>query len=84
MMEGTPVSPSERLSEMLMMGLRLIEPIPRARFLRIAGKEPEAALDQHRLQRLIDGGFLTLDTNGLASTSEGRQRLNAVLGELLA
>jgi len=82
-MEETAVSPRERLSEMLMMGLRLTEPIPRARFLRIAGQEPEQALDQRRLQRLIDGGFLTLDTQGLASTGEGRQRLNAVLGELL-
>jgi oxygen-independent coproporphyrinogen-3 oxidase len=83
-MEETSVSAGERLSEMLMMGLRLTEPIPRARFLRIAGNEPEVALDQRRLQRLIDGGFLTLNEQGLASTSEGRQRLNAVLGELLA
>lgn len=83
-MEETPVSASERLSEMLMMGLRLTEPIPRARFQRIAGGMPEAALDQRRLQRLIDGGFVTLDSSGLSSTSEGRQRLNAVLAELLA
>jgi len=83
-MEETPVSPSERLSEMLMMGLRLTEPIPRARFLRIAEQQPEQALDQRRLRRLIDGGFLTLDAAGLSSTVEGRQRLNAVLGDLLA
>ena len=83
-MEETIVNPTERLSEMLMMGLRLTEPIPRARFLRIAGDQPEAALDQRRLQRLIDGGFLTLDANGLSSTAEGRQRLNAVLGDLLS
>ena len=83
-MEDAMVNPTERLSEMLMMGLRLTEPIPRARFLRIAGNQPEAALDQRRLQRLIDGGFLTLDANGLSSTAEGRQRLNAVLGDLLS
>ncbi len=83
-MEDTMVNPTERLSEMLMMGLRLTEPIPRARFMRIAGNQPEAALDQRRLQRLIDGGFLMLDANGLSSTAEGRQRLNAVLGELLS
>ncbi|HEU0071439.1 MAG TPA: radical SAM family heme chaperone HemW [Alphaproteobacteria bacterium] len=82
-MEESAVAKDERLSEMLMMGLRLAEPIPRARFLRIAGKEPEAALDQKRLQRLIEGGFLTIDERGLASTSEGRQRLNAVLAELI-
>ena len=83
-MEETIVNPRERLSEMLMMGLRLTEPIPRARFLRIAGNQPEAALDHRRLQRLIDGGFLTLDADGLSSTADGRQRLNAVLGDLLS
>ena len=83
-MEETVVNPRERLAEMLMMGLRLVEPIPRARFLRIAGNQPEAALDQRRLQRLIDGGFLMLDANGLSSSADGRQRLNAVLGDLLS
>ena len=83
-MEETAVASDERLSELLMMGLRLTEPIPRARFLRVAGKQPETALDMRRLQRLIDGGFLTLDDSGLASTAAGRQRLNAVLETLLA
>ncbi|HEY4134373.1 MAG TPA: radical SAM family heme chaperone HemW [Alphaproteobacteria bacterium] len=82
--EETRVTRDERLSEMLMMGLRLTEAIPRARFRRIAGAEPEAVLDARRLQRLIDGGFLSLDETGLASTVEGRQRLNAVLSDLLA
>jgi putative oxygen-independent coproporphyrinogen III oxidase len=83
-MEETLVSPRERLAEMLMMGLRLTEPIPRARFVRIAGEQPEQALERRRLQRLIDGGFLQLDPTGLSSTGEGRQRLNAVLGDLLS
>ncbi|MFN4283586.1 MAG: radical SAM family heme chaperone HemW [Alphaproteobacteria bacterium] len=82
-MDETAVAPDERLSELLMMGLRLAEPIPRARFLRVAGKQPEAALDPQRLRRLIDGGFLRLDETGLSATAEGRQRLNAVLADLL-
>jgi hypothetical protein len=41
-------------------------------------------LQPTRLQGLIDGGFLVLDAVGLRASQAGRQRLNAVLGELLA
>jgi coproporphyrinogen III oxidase-like Fe-S oxidoreductase len=66
-----------------MMGLRLDETVPRARFRRECGAEPEAVLDRARLARLIEGGFLVLDEAGLRATAEGRQRLNGVLGTLL-
>jgi oxygen-independent coproporphyrinogen-3 oxidase len=69
---------------MLMMGLRLAEPIPRDRFRRVAGAEPETLLDPARLTRLIDGGFLILDATGLRATPAGRQRLNSVLAGLIA
>lgn len=82
--EETVVGREERVTEMLMMGLRLVEPIPRERFRRIAGAEPEAVLDPARLLRLIDGGFVTLDDAGLRATAAGRQRLNSVLEALLA
>jgi oxygen-independent coproporphyrinogen-3 oxidase len=78
------VERDERVTEMLMMGLRLVEPIPRGRFRRIAGAEPEAVLDPARLKRMIDGGFVTLDGAGLCATAAGRQRLNSVLEALLA
>ena len=35
------------------------------------------------LARLVDSGFLVLDGSGLRATEAGRQRLNAVLGNLL-
>ena len=82
--EETIVGRDERVTEMLMMGLRLVEPIPRERFRRIAGAEPEAVLDPARLKRMIDGGFLTLDQDGLRATAAGRQRLNSLLEALLA
>lgn len=82
--EEAVVGRDERITEMLMMGLRLVEPIPRERFRRIAGAEPEAALDPARVKRLIDGGFITLDDDGLRATAAGRQRLNSVLAALLA
>jgi oxygen-independent coproporphyrinogen-3 oxidase len=36
------------------------------------------------LPRLVEGGFLRLDTDRLAATPAGRQRLNAVLAALFA
>ena len=73
----------ERLTELLMMGLRTTEGIDRGRVSGECGRALENALDRLRLGRLIDGGFLVLDDAGLRATSAGRQRLNAVVGELL-
>jgi oxygen-independent coproporphyrinogen-3 oxidase len=81
--ERLPIGPRERLEEMLMMGLRLAEPVPRARFRRECAAAPEELLDQGRLARLVEGGFLVLDGTGLRATPAGRQRLNAVLAALL-
>jgi len=77
------VSPDERLEEALMMGLRLATGVPRDDFARITGGNPENMLDQSRRDRLIDGGFLELDEEGLRATPAGRLRLNSVLGALL-
>ncbi len=78
------VSPDERLEEALMMGLRLATGIPRVDFTRITGGNPEDALDQSRLSRLTEGGFMELDQAGLRATSAGRLRLNSVLAALLS
>ena len=73
-----------RISEALMMGLRLAEGIDAERFARRTGAALDTALDTVALGRLVAGGFLTNDAAGLRATSEGRQRLDAVLGALLA
>jgi oxygen-independent coproporphyrinogen-3 oxidase len=78
------VSREERLSELLMMGLRLKEGVPLARMEEESGKPATQALDQARVQRLIDGGFLTLSEDRLTATQEGRQRLDAVLAALIS
>jgi oxygen-independent coproporphyrinogen-3 oxidase len=70
------------VAEMLMMGLRLAEGIDRARLEQAAGDEVEA-LFTNALPRLVEGGFLTLDSDRLAATAAGRQRLDAVLAALL-
>jgi putative oxygen-independent coproporphyrinogen III oxidase len=81
--ERVALGAAERLEEMLMMGLRIKEGVPRARFHRECGAEAEAVLDADRLARLVGGGFLVLDEEGLRATSAGSQRLNAVLAALL-
>jgi oxygen-independent coproporphyrinogen-3 oxidase len=65
------------------MGLRLTDGIPRAVFATALGRAPEEILDAARLARLVDGGFMVVDSAGLRATPDGRQRLNSVLGALL-
>jgi oxygen-independent coproporphyrinogen-3 oxidase len=81
--ETTPISRETAVEEMLMMGLRLVEGVSRKRLEALAGRAVEA-LFAGALPRLVDGGFLTLDGECLAATTAGRQRLNAVLGALIA
>jgi oxygen-independent coproporphyrinogen-3 oxidase len=81
--EMTPISRDASIEEMLMMGLRLAEGIPRPRLEALAERNIE---DRFRpaLSRLVEGGFVTLTDERLVATAAGRQRLNAVLGALLA
>jgi putative oxygen-independent coproporphyrinogen III oxidase len=82
MEERLEIDPQARLLELVMMGLRLAEGVPRARFLRECGAPPEDLLDAPALARLE--GFVVLDQAGLRATKAGRQRLNSVLATLLA
>lgn len=75
---------AERLREMLMMGLRLKEGVPVARIEEESALPFAQALDAMRAKRLIDGGFLSLTGDRLIATQAGRQRLDAVLGALVA
>jgi oxygen-independent coproporphyrinogen-3 oxidase len=81
--EQTPIARADAVGEMLMMGLRLVEGIARQRIEALAEKTVEE-LFAGALPPLVEGGFLTLDAERLAATAAGRQRLNAVLGALLA
>jgi oxygen-independent coproporphyrinogen-3 oxidase len=79
--ETTPIGRETQVEEMVMMGLRLVEGISRARLEGLAECSVEGLFGVS-LIRLIDGGFITLDKKRLAATPAGRQRLNAVLGAL--
>ena len=79
-----PVTPEERAREMLLMGLRLTEGIDRARFAARTGMALEAALEADILAQAIEAGYLIHTPDRLAATPEGRKRLDALLGALVA
>jgi oxygen-independent coproporphyrinogen-3 oxidase len=80
----TLVSPAEQVEELLMMGLRLSEGVPLARWTTILAKQQTEILRDPRLTRLVAGGFLDIDATHLRATARGRAVLNTVLAELLA
>ena len=75
---------AERLVELTMMGLRLVEGIARATFRHELAADPEEVFAQEPLNALRQAGYLELDAAGLRATAAGRQRLDAVLGRLLS
>ncbi|PWC51053.1 coproporphyrinogen III oxidase [Azospirillum sp. TSA6c] len=79
-----PIDRDARGTELLMMGLRLTEGVRLARLTEETGRSLDDFVDPTALSRLIDGGFLTRDATRLVATPEGLQRLNAVLGAILA
>ena len=87
--ETFELSASERIAEMLMMGLRLREGISEQAFRDETGSTFADALDRRALEDLIGGEFLEYDMiqagrGTLRATAAGRLVLNAVLAKLLA
>jgi putative oxygen-independent coproporphyrinogen III oxidase len=74
------LTPQERASEFLMMGLRLKEGIDTERFARING----APLSADRISHLEEIGMVNLDKTRLTVTNQGVMVLNAVLENLLS
>ena len=83
MAEMADVATEEQAVESLMMGLRLREGVPLDRIEKLTGRRFDQLVEPGRLAGLVDGGFLTLDGARLTATAAGRQRLDAVLAELL-
>jgi oxygen-independent coproporphyrinogen-3 oxidase len=82
--ETSSVEGRDMVEEALMMGLRLADGIDRATFASVTGVDPIEAIDAARLEPLVRAGFLEVDATHLRATSEGRQRLNALLERLVA
>ncbi len=79
-----PVAAEERTREMLLMGLRLTAGIDEARFATRTGVSLDAAVDADVLAHAIEEGYLRRSGGVLAAEPEGRLRLDALLGALVA
>ena len=82
--EESRLSHNDRITEIVMMGLRLRQGIGRDRFRHLAGGDFADILGPRALDRLITAGAVQLDGGHLAATDFGRQRLDAVILELVA
>lgn len=78
-----PVAAVDRLTEMLMMGLRLSEGVVLDRVMAETGRPLSDWIDPSRLDGLIRHAMLIQRNGVLAATLDGRQRLNGVLSRLL-
>ncbi|MFO1073232.1 MAG: radical SAM family heme chaperone HemW [Geminicoccaceae bacterium] len=78
-----PILPEAQLTELLMMGLRLVEGVPVARIEAIAGRPLRTAISAPALERFLAADLLRLEAGRLRATAAGRQRLEAILRRLL-
>lgn len=81
--EETPLTPKERVEELVMMGLRLTEGIETARFFRQTGLDLEHALNRSALKTLSEDGLLDRTDRFLRVTAQGRLLLNTIISALL-
>ena len=77
------VAADERLTEMMMMGLRLREGVALKKIKTETGKNWNEVLSEEKVQKLCDEGLLKLTDTHIQPTQEGMQRLNGLLGYLL-
>ncbi|MFS3134567.1 radical SAM family heme chaperone HemW [Gluconacetobacter sacchari] len=87
LMQDERLSARDRAREMLLMGLRLTEGVPEARFARRTGMAMPEAIDPVILAAALEEGYLVRDetTDGavLRATASGRLRLEALLGAMV-
>lgn len=77
------LTPQERATELLLLGLRLTEGVDAARFAEQCGLSIHDAVNATGLAKMIKAGCVISDGGGLRATDKGRRLLDAVLGELL-
>jgi oxygen-independent coproporphyrinogen-3 oxidase len=73
------IAPAEQGDEMMMMGLRLSEGVPLARYEKLSGR----IIEEKRLLLLEKDGLITRRGGQLYATARGRMVLDKLLGELL-
>lgn len=77
------VNAEARLTEMMMMGLRLYDGVALKDIEAETGQDWRMMLRQDKVQHLIDERMLVLDKTHIKSTAAGAQRLNGLLSYLL-
>jgi len=77
------VTPDQKFTEALMMGLRLYEGVPLSRLEKAAGRPLPDVLDIDKVRRLRDEGMLEANDNCIQVTQAGMLRLNSILDYLL-
>ena len=80
--EEEALDPATRLTEALLMGLRMREGVDLARLAALGGVPVGEAIDSAAAARLADQGLLVLDGTRISVTGGGMPVLNAILAEL--
>ncbi|HEV2747503.1 MAG TPA: radical SAM family heme chaperone HemW [Allosphingosinicella sp.] len=81
--ELTPLGPTERAIEALLMGLRLTEGVDCARLTALASRSIDDLVDPAAARRLAAAGLLTYDRRRLGVTAAGMLLLDAILAKLV-
>ncbi|MCX8502053.1 MAG: radical SAM family heme chaperone HemW [Alphaproteobacteria bacterium] len=81
--EVTAIAPPEKLTELMMMGLRLTRGINRQRFQSEIGRDVTEVFAPARLAALVTEGDLVIEPDRFNLTLQGRLRLNLILEYLL-
>ena len=84
MLSETLLTPDERATEALVMGLRLGAGIDAARFRDRSGLALDSVLRPDRVARIVAQGLLEKDARGLRLTEAGQPFVDAVLKEIAA
>ena len=77
------VQADERLTEMMMMGLRLREGVDIKKIEEETGQDWRMVLQQDKIQNLVDEKMLAVSKTHIMPTADGMQRLNGLLAYLL-
>jgi oxygen-independent coproporphyrinogen-3 oxidase len=78
------ISVEDQVIEMVLMGLRLDDGVDLPRLERLSGRRLRETLNAEAIDAFTEEGWLTVDATRLYATSEGLQRLNAIVSALLS
>ena len=81
--KSTPLTEQERITEIIMMGLRIKEGINKKHFISLTSKNFEDFCNKDYLKMLIEKGFLIINDNSVVLTDEGLNLHNYIIPRLI-